>query len=710
MLANAFNEKRRLLLWLTILLTAGFAITSMVSYFVSRNAIRHEIVTNELPLTTDNVYSEIQKDLIRIVFVSSMMAHDTFLRDWAMDGESDVGKIEKYLKEIQEKYDTITSFFISEQSLIYYNEGGILKKLSEHSPLDAWYFRARGISEPYELNIDPAEAHDNALTIFINHHVTDYSGNFIGIVGVGQTVDSLRKLIDRYQSRYQRTVYLTDMQGRVVLHGSEFPLAAEDIHTVPGLGELADTLLGGADGTYQYERDGRTYQLNTRFVAELGWYLLVEKSESKAVEVILDTLFLNLAICALITFVVVLLARLSINRHQGRLRRVVETHTAQLNEALNETRAANQAKKQMLAYISHDLRTPLTSIVHYARLLGTERGENAEQYSAIIEKNVLNQMEMIDDLTEYARGDLDQLKVSPAPTYVHSLLGDMAEQGELMAARRNNRFEMVVDEHVPPVAVFDPYRLKQVLGNLLSNAAKFTTGGDIRLRVEVIPGAAPEGHARLRFEVSDTGTGIPQSEQPHIFQPYARGESTAPGYGLGLAIARQVVRRMGGDLELESTSSKGSRFWFEIPLETAAEDAVLQPAHAFPMPELFGTGKRVLVINADPTMRDYLSEILALADFDVEHMAGISEGLRAMAEGIFHVVLITGSMPQQNAWDFLARVRAMRLAHPPQVILCSGVPLRRPDGIPDDLVFSAFMLKPVNAAGLLKTLQELSWA
>ena len=107
---NTFKQKRRLILWLMLLLSTGFAATSLVSYFVSRNSIRHEIVLNELPLTTDNIYSEIQKDLIRPIFISSAMAHDTFLRDWVLAGEQDAEKITRYLKEVQSKNGAVTAF------------------------------------------------------------------------------------------------------------------------------------------------------------------------------------------------------------------------------------------------------------------------------------------------------------------------------------------------------------------------------------------------------------------------------------------------------------------------------------------------------------------------------------------------------------------------------------------------------------------------
>jgi len=509
MLTKAFNEQHRLILWLTILLTLGFAATSLVSYFVSRNSIRHEIATNELPLTTDNVYSEIQKDLTRTVFVSSMMAHDTFLRDWILDGERDTAKITKYLNAIQEKYGTVVSFLVSEKSRIYYHEAGVLKRVSERNPQDAWYFRVRKMSAPYELNLDPDEAHQNALTIFVNYRVADYDGSLIGVTGVGLAVENLRTLIDQYQSRYRRNVYLTDHRGKIVLHGSEFDPAVVDIHAIPGLAEHADELLGKRDGAYQYRRNGGTYQLNTRFIPELGWHLLVEKSESEAVADIRNTLFLNLAICAAITILVVLLARLSINRHQARLRQVIELYTKELSDVLTESNAANQAKSQMLAYISHDLRAPLANIVHYTHLLGSSLNAETRQYQAAIERSLIHQMELIDELAEYARGELEQLKLQPDPVYFYALMNEIASQGELLAAHRNNRFGMVLNGDMPTVAVIDQKRLKQVLFNLLSNAAKFTSGGDIHLQVDALPENAG-GSRHLRFTVTDTGSGIPK--------------------------------------------------------------------------------------------------------------------------------------------------------------------------------------------------------
>ena len=137
------QRKNRLILIISFLLVAGFAITSLGRSYVSRTSLRFQITQNQLPLTSDNIYSEIQRDLLRPVFISSLMAADTFLRDWVIHGETDTTEITRYLKEIQDKYHTFTSFFVSERTRIYYHANGILKKVSPDEPRDAWYFRVR---------------------------------------------------------------------------------------------------------------------------------------------------------------------------------------------------------------------------------------------------------------------------------------------------------------------------------------------------------------------------------------------------------------------------------------------------------------------------------------------------------------------------------------------------------------------------------------
>ncbi|MDO9477184.1 MAG: diguanylate cyclase, partial [Pseudohongiella sp.] len=139
---------------LTALMIVGFMATSLTSYFVVQESLSRNVSEQMLPLTSDNIYSEIQRDLLRPILISSVMATDTFVRDWALEGEEDSARIISYLNEIQQQYNTITAFYVSDATRQYYHPSGVLKTVSEQDPADAWYFRVRGLQQDYEVNVD----------------------------------------------------------------------------------------------------------------------------------------------------------------------------------------------------------------------------------------------------------------------------------------------------------------------------------------------------------------------------------------------------------------------------------------------------------------------------------------------------------------------------------------------------------------------------
>ncbi len=295
--------RNRIILGMAAILVLGFVATSVASFLVSRETIRESILQNELPLTSDNIYSEIQKDLIRPVFVSSVMAADTFLRDWALAGEGNVDKVVKYLREIQHEYDAVTAFFISERTRNYYHPKGIVQRVRPDDPEDVWYFRARDLKDPYEVNVDIDHANNRAWTIFINYRVLDYDGRFIGVTGVGLTAGSVRDLIDGYRKKFGRTVYFLDVSGAVQsLDGSGSP--AGQVGYMPGFETIRDQVVSVDNGSFSYDSPGGRYLVNSRFIPELNWFLVVEQEERVVTSNIRRTLVVNLAVCGIIVSVV----------------------------------------------------------------------------------------------------------------------------------------------------------------------------------------------------------------------------------------------------------------------------------------------------------------------------------------------------------------------------------------------------------------------
>lgn len=356
-------DRRGLLMLLALLLSAGFFATTLFGYQVSKQAIRDAIIDQDLPLTSSNIYSEIQKDLVRPVLISSTMASDTFLREWVLRGEGNVAEMTRYLREVKERYGAFSSFFVSEKSANYYTGDGVLKRVSTAEPRDSWYYRVRDMKEAYEINVDPDLANRDALTIFINYRVFDFSGKYIGATGIGLTVDSVRHLIAEYQERFQRTIYFVDAQGKIVVFGNQKSRAA-DLRATEGVGALVDRILLEKRGSYQYQSGGNDYILNVNYLPELKWYLFVEQNEYQALAGIRRTLYINLAISLAVTLVVVLLTHLTLSRYQFRIEEMASTDklTGLLNRhaftiLMGKLLAAHRREPQpitvMLADIDH---------------------------------------------------------------------------------------------------------------------------------------------------------------------------------------------------------------------------------------------------------------------------------------------------------------------------------------------------------------------
>ena len=318
------TKKYHILIILSLILSTGFIGTSLISYFAAHDSLAREIEESTLPLTGDNIYSEIQRDLLRPIFISSLMAHDTFLRDWALDGEQDTSAITRYLNEIQKRYDTETSFFVSDRTRRYYHPKGAIKEVNKHDPQDAWYFDFKSSIEPYEINIDRDTADPDRITVFINYKVYDYSGNFIGAAGVGLSTSMVKQLIDDYQHRFNREIYFVNRLGTVTLHSDTYT-GADRLRDSPTLGIYATRILTSPSSTFNFERDGRTVYVNSRLVPEFNWYLIVEQANSPTDEKIYHTLVMNLIGAAVITLLVLTLAWITISRFQRRLEALAHT-------------------------------------------------------------------------------------------------------------------------------------------------------------------------------------------------------------------------------------------------------------------------------------------------------------------------------------------------------------------------------------------------
>ncbi len=295
---------RRLTIVIGVVLVVGFLAANTISFFSSRDQLRDAVLNTELPLISDNIYSVIQADLLRPIFVASLMANDTFLQDWIINGEENVDRITRYLKTFRDKYDVFTSFLISEPTRNYYHFSGLARVVTDPQK-DEWYFRVRAMQKPYEINVDTNEQQENALTVFINHRVLDHDGKFIGVTGVGLNFDTVAETISRYEKEFGRGLYFADKLGRIKIRSKAAAVREDDITSAPGIGSVAKRILSAEQGTFTYERGGETYFLSSRFIPELEWYIIVEQRESDRAQAIRQSLLTSTVIGLLITAVII---------------------------------------------------------------------------------------------------------------------------------------------------------------------------------------------------------------------------------------------------------------------------------------------------------------------------------------------------------------------------------------------------------------------
>ncbi len=262
-------------------------------------------------------------------------------------------------------------------------------------------------------------------------------------------------------------------------------------------------------------------------------------------------------------------------------------------------------------------------------------------------------------------------------------------------------------ESLPSVVVADFRRLRQVLANLLGNAAKFTRDGRIVFAVQSRP--ATPGQVCLAVAVEDNGMGIPPAERERLLQPFARGSNAGSheGSGLGLAIVAQLLQLLGGTLRMDDAPGGGSRFAFELVLSIAGEEAV-EPAGETPAVTVDGAGRTVLVVDDQLQNRELLCDLLDGSGFVALAAADGHAAQRLLRERNVDLVLTDQRMDGLDGWGLLAAVRAQWPGLP--VLLCSAAPPHRPEGVEPALAFDACLLKPVQPDALLAQIAALAGA
>ena len=329
-------------------------------------------------------------------------------------------------------------------------------------------------------------------------------------------------------------------------------------------------------------------------------------------------------------------------------------------DALDESEAASQAKSLFLANMSHELRTPLSAIIGYSELMIEEVEDGAEPADLVldirkVETNARHLLGLINDVLDLSKVESGKMEAFAETFDVAEMVRAVAATVSSLVERKRNRLEVEIADGVAS-AHSDITRIRQVLLNLLSNAAKFTEDGLITL--SAAPDLGPEGSAWLRFSVRDSGLGMTAEQVAKLFQRFQQADASTTrnfgGTGLGLSLARAFSELLGGRIEVTSEPGRGSLFTMMIPA-TLSVTTEATPPEAFDAAE----GRQVvLVIDDDPTHRELMSRFLDRSGYAARVAGDGPTGLAMAREHAPHAILLDVTMPGMDGWSVLSTLKA----------------------------------------------------
>lgn len=341
----------------------------------------------------------------------------------------------------------------------------------------------------------------------------------------------------------------------------------------------------------------------------------------------------------------------------------------QSNEALalakTRAEAASEAKSRFLSNMSHEMRTPLNGILGMnEQLLGTALDDEQRELASLVRSSGLALLSVIDGILDLSRIEAGGVELAPVDCRLDEVLDVPLREVGAQARARGLALSSRVEPGVPERLATDSTRLRQILGTLLGNAVKFTERGTVSLRVSVE--RAKDGAPWLRFEVRDTGIGIPRAMAGRLFTPFVQVDESSTrrhgGTGLGLSIARRLVELLGGTIGVESEPGVGSTFWFTLPTRSALPPEAPAPGAALPAADSPRPtpGTRVLIVEDNLVNQRLALRLVTKLGYRADVVDNGRLALEALARDGYGAVLMDCQMPELDGYETTRAIREGR--------------------------------------------------
>ena len=663
-------KSKKLLILTVVLIAVSFSLITWIS-MSSLNMVIEGNNEEMSKVLTSKIYDSINNKLSEPIIVAQTMASDYYLieplreTDFPKEGLEDI--LVSYLNTLSGNMGYNSAFIVSERSHAYYTQKGFNKFVSpETDDHDIWYSLFVDSGKKYDFDVDTDEVHDNAWTVFVNCRIEDTDGSFLGVCGVSVEMTDLQDMLCAYEEEYGIKINLVNKEGLVQIDTDTINIENVVIDT--------DALDVKNVGDYVYkEKEGGGYTVS-KYVENLGWYLMVQSDGGNNDRIYFDLLYKNLLIFAVILAICIFTVSSNIMIDKKRVEENAREREqyAKEQEALKiKAEAASKAKGDFLANMSHEIRTPINAVLGMDEMILRE-SEDARilEYAADIKRAGTTLLFLINDILDFSKIESGKMDIVPAEYDLGAVIGDIINMVRPKAEEKKLELKLQIDPDTPTHLYGDEFRLRQIIINILTNALKYTAKGHVQFTVS---GQKTEtDRAVLYVSVKDTGIGIKEEDKERLFDAFQRVDESRnrniEGTGLGLSITMHLLKLMGSKLQVESKYGEGSDFYFYLE-QRKQDDQVIGDFEKnykdrisavdiytewFAAPEV-----RILVVDDNMMNLKVFTGLLKNSKMKIDTAMSGKECLECMRKQSYHIVFLDHLMPEMDGIEVLKQAKEM---------------------------------------------------